>query len=624
MLGGAYVKGSSFPSSVHGPALAQPEHIRRSWTRCEASGLASDAPAPIVEPLTSQELRFRIEQSEELYRRCRPELETLRRVAASGQGVAIVADTSGVVLDCAGAEDFSRRANKVSLSPGSLWTEQLRGTNGIGAVLMELKPLVVRGSEHYLATNRFLDCAAAPIMTPYGAVAGVLNVSAPASTTSAYALGLVELAIDQIEHRQFADAFARHQIVRLHAERELLGTTREGVLVFDDDLRLVAANRHGLALVDLDWKALGGRRFDELFDVRPDDEPGRYAGQELRSWRGRRLHSSGQETTTSSRPVTVPGAARFAHASLTTPVYDDAARANIERARKVMESGLPVVVTGETGSGKEVFARHLHALSSRAVRPFVAVNCAALPESLIEAELFGYVEGAFTGAQKKGAKGLLREADGGVLMLDEIGDMPLSAQARLLRALQEREVTPLGSSKAVPVDFALICATHVKLDDLVAEGRFRQDLFYRISQFHVRLDPVREHPELAQVISGLWRQTTSQDARHRLACETLDLLVGYDWPGNYRQLVGVLRTLFVLSEPGVDVPPSALPPEILAARGGGREAADLQSKTRLILQDALDRSGGNVSRAARILGVSRGTFYRRLLQSQDGAANDRD
>ncbi|MFC3691580.1 sigma-54-dependent Fis family transcriptional regulator [Chenggangzhangella methanolivorans] len=616
------MKKATASGAIQDRGAVQPDHIRRSWSRCEASGLEGEAP-PRIEPLTSHELRSRIEQSEELYRRCRPELETLRRVAVSGEGVAIVADPLGVVLDCVGAEDFARRANQVSLSPGSLWTEQLRGTNGIGAVLMELKPLVVRGSEHFFATNRFLDCAAAPIMTPYGSVAGVLNVSAPASTTSAYALGLVELAIDQIEHRQFAEVFAHHQVVRLHADPQLLGTAREGVLVFNDDLRLVAANRHGLALVDIDWKALGGRSFGELFDVSPEDEPGRYAGRELRSWRGRRLHSGGQEKASPARPLA--GLPRFSRASLTTPIYDEATRADIERARKVMESGLPVVVTGETGCGKEVFARHLHALSSRALCPFVAVNCAALPESLIEAELFGYVEGAFTGALKKGAKGLLREADGGVLLLDEIGDMPLPAQARLLRALQEREVTPLGCSKAVPVDFALICATHLKLEDLVASGRFRRDLFYRISQFHVRLKPIREHPQLARVVSNLWSQTTSEDPEYRLAPETLGRLSGYDWPGNFRQLAGVLRTLFVLAERSVEVPCSALPVEILSTPAELRnESSDLQSKTRLILQDALDRHGGNISRAARSLGVSRGTFYRRLLQAQSVAPSEMD
>ena len=164
---------------------------------------------------------------------------------------------------------------------------------------------------------------------------------------------------------------------------------------------------------------------------------------------------------------------------------------------RVLNAGVAVLLQGETGSGKEVFARALHAASQRGKGPFVAINCAALPESLIESELFGYEEGAFTGAKRKGHMGKLREADGGVLLLDEIGDMPLPMQARLLRVLQEREVTPLGGSTAYKVDFAVVCASHRDLPALVAAGEFRADLFYRLQDFVVHLPPLREHSDLA-------------------------------------------------------------------------------------------------------------------------------
>jgi transcriptional regulator of acetoin/glycerol metabolism len=595
-------------------AKPRPEHIVRSWLRCESYGLAIDSD-PRMDRLSSYELKQRIEESEALYRSCHPELETLRRAAAGGDGVAIVADPSGLVLDCVGAENFSRRAFEVELHPGSTWNERLRGTNGIGAVLMELKPLMVRGAEHYLEPNRFLDCAAAPIMTPYGAVAGVLNLSVPTSIATTYALGLVELAIDQIEHRQFVDAFARYQVVRLHAKQELLGTIKEGVLVFDGS-RLVAANRYGLATLNLDWTALGQRSFGELFDVGPQESPERHLGETLRSSDGRLLYSAHADTRSVARTVRSPP--RLERVSFTTPIYDAAMRANIERTLRVMECGVPIILAGETGCGKEVLARHLHALSSRATRPFVAVNCAGLPESLIEAELFGYLEGAFTGARKNGSKGLVREADGGVLLLDEIGDMPLPAQARLLRVLQEREVMPLGGSKPVPVDFVLICASHLKLEELVEAKRFRQDLYYRISQFHLRLKPLREHADLVPLIKELWLQTTSGDKRYTLASETVQRLAQYEWPGNYRQLVGVLRTLFALADPMVDIPPSALPHEVGAAApaADASPAKDLQAKTKAILKDVLDQHGGNVSSAAKSLGISRGIFYRRLIQSK--------
>src|SRR6185437_7286770 len=191
-------------------------------------------------------------------------------------------------------------------------------------------------------------------------------------------------------------------------------------------------------------------------------------------------------------------------------------------AGRVLQAGLPVLLQGETGTGKEVFARELHARSTRAGKPFVAVNCAALPEGLIEAELFGYEEGAFTGARRQGSPGLLRQAEGGTLFLDEIGDMPLALQPRLLRVLQERELSPLGGGKPVKLDFALVCASHCELPQAVDAGRFRADLYYRIADHVVTLAPLRQHPDRAAVVDALWQQlgqghALSSQARAALA-----------------------------------------------------------------------------------------------------------
>src|SRR5262249_16207204 len=181
-------------------------------------------------------------------------------------------------------------------------------------------------------------------------------------------------------------------------------------------------------------------------------------------------------------------------------------------------------------------------------KTFVAVNCAALPEGLIESELFGYEEGAFTGARRHGSPGLLRQADGGVLFLDEIGDMPITLQARLLRVLQERDATPLGGGRAIPVDFAVICATHRNLRDLAASGAFRSDLYFRMAQFTVELPAVRTLPDRNALVRALWAQLGDATGGVTLAPESVDLLARYDWPGNYRQLVGTLRALRVLAE----------------------------------------------------------------------------
>ena len=596
--------------SVSGDLVPAP--IARSWQRCAGHGLDMTA-RPRVEPMTAGELRETCERHEALRRACRPEIEALHAAAAATGSIVVLTDAAGVVLDALGSVAFADRAARVALRPGVAWSEQATGTNAIGTALAERRAVEVRGAEHYFEAHRILSCAAVPILDPRGRMVGVLDVSGPASLQHLHALGLVGLAVDQIEHRLLADdGLGRCDVVRFHADPALVGTPREGVLAFDDG-RLVAANRHGLALMGLGWDALGTRRFGDLFAtglsrVAPVGE--------LHSHRGDTLHA---------RRRAAPGAAR----RNPEPLFDADTRAARDRAVRLADADVPVLLHGETGSGKEVLAREIHARSGRADKPFVAVNCAAVPESLIESELFGYEEGAFTGARRQGAKGLLRAADGGVLFLDEIGDMPLALQARLLRVLQEREVTPLGGGRAVAVDFALVCATHRDLKALVAAGAFRADLYFRIAQYTVTLPALRDLPDRAAVVRALWCDLGGEpDA---LAPEALHLLAAHDWPGNYRQLVGVLRTLLVLAEPGRPLSADDLPAELRRARADAVEAAaaatvaaadaPLDAITREAMRQALAAAGGNVSQAARRLGVNRSTLYRRLLNGEDAGRN---
>ena len=241
------------------------------------------------------------------------------------------------------------------------------------------------------------------------------------------------------------------------------------------------------------------------------------------------------------------------------------------------------------------------------------MNCAALPEGLIEAELFGYEEGAFTGARRQGSQGLLRQAQGGVLFLDEIGDMPLALQPRLLRVLQDRELSPLGGGKPVKLDFMLICATHCDLQQAMDEGRFRSDLYYRIADHVMRLSPLREAQDRAQLLQAMWQPLAQGRV---LSVEAERLLVAYDWPGNLRQLAACLRTLVALTEPGGVIDMELLPEYLHQA--GRRVAAapvvdgSLQELALDVMRQTLAACDGNVSLAAKRLGVNRSTLYRRL------------
>ena len=332
---------------------------------------------------------------------------------------------------------------------------------------------------------------------------------------------------------------------------------------------------------------------------------------------------------------------------------DAAMHQAVMRARRVLDKPIPLLLQGESGVGKDLFARAVHDSGPRRGRAYVAVNCAALPESLIEAELFGYRPGAFTGGSRDGAQGRLREAHGGTLFLDEIGDMPLPLQARLLRVLQDRQVQPLGGGPAVAVDFQLIGASHRPLRQLVAQGLFREDLYYRLNGLTLCLPPVRERQDLPMLVARLLA-AIEPARRVELDPPLARELMAYRWPGNVRQLEQALRIACALMEPGESVirrghlpddlveeldqgaplPIPVLRPErpVAAEAEGSPEfarAADgrpappamLREQSRAHARRVMADCGGNHSEAARRLGIGRNTLYR-LLKGPASASGE--
>lgn len=401
-----------------------------------------------------------------------------------------------------------------------------------------------------------------------------------------------------LTEQHIAVANDEHWLMRLHPRAELLGSPREGVLCFAGDT-LIAANRVALHWLGLTWEDLGRCSFAELFDGSLQAMP-----------QPRMIYSqSGQHFYLTITPPKTRAAAKPAISPEVVPPFQK----QLDKAVRVLNAGVAVLLQGETGSGKEVFARALHAASQRSKGPFVAINCAALPESLIESELFGYEEGAFTGAKRKGSVGKLREANGGVLLLDEIGDMPLLMQARLLRVLQEREVTPLGGSQPYKVDFSVVCASHRDLPGMVAAGEFRADLFYRLQDFIVHLPPLREHADLPGFIASLWQESGGAARGVLLADDLMASLVRYPWPGNVRQLLSLLKTLLALSDNGACLTYADLPEEYQMPVMS--EASSLASSSHELIENTIARFEGNLSKAAAALGVARSTLYRRRFKA---------
>lgn len=307
----------------------------------------------------------------------------------------------------------------------------------------------------------------------------------------------------------------------------------------------------------------------------------------------------------------------------------------IQKLRRIVDRDIPVMILGETGTGKDLLAQAIHNDSARARQPFVAVNCASIPETLIEAELFGYEEGAFTGARKKGAEGKIVQANGGTLFLDEIGDMPRHLQGRLLRVLQERKVSPLGARKDIDVDVTVICATHKNVRDMIARGEFRQDLYYRLNGLVVRLPALRERTDFEVVVKKVLKSLCEPHQQITLSPEVSTLLASYAWPGNVRQLHNLLRTAVAMVGDQGCIGTEHLPDDFLeeldapgsaalegagapvgafgtaATEDRGAESSRLQDVTLHTMAQMLRTHKGNVSAAAKALGVSRNTIYRK-------------
>jgi transcriptional regulator of acetoin/glycerol metabolism len=302
----------------------------------------------------------------------------------------------------------------------------------------------------------------------------------------------------------------------------------------------------------------------------------------------------------------------------------------VKLCRRFTDRALSFLLQGETGVGKDVFARALHAESARCEKPFVAVNCAAIPDTLLDSELFGYAPGTFTGGLKEGKTGKIVASDGGTLFLDEIGDMPLDLQARLLRVLAEREVTPLGAIEPVPVDIKLICATHRNLPELIEAGTFRQDLYYRINGATVVLPPLRERGDIRSLISSIIKEEADAGKEPAISEQALSLLLSYAWPGNIRQLRNViLFALYSCNNNRIEVDDlpddtrrsaaSAMPSSGASGPANRqlcpstlRQHKDQAERERLI--QALERARWRVTKAALSLGISRATVHRKMKE----------
>ncbi|TPE47081.1 sigma-54-dependent Fis family transcriptional regulator [Maribrevibacterium harenarium] len=615
--------------------LTDEEHkqqIEASWYRCEQFGLEHSS-EPDFSALPRGELTDLRDQHRSLLETTENEIiPYYENILSNSACMIVLADRQGHVLNTWGQKRFGRGLYH-GLVEGNQWVEEGVGTNAIGTALITGRAIQVGRDEHYLRANRFMVGSASPIYDTGNELVGVLDISSDAYLPQDHTLGMVKLMSLSVENRLIFSAFQQdHFILTFNTNLTSLDSHWSGLLVLDERGTIVSANRRAEVVLARDLALLN---INQVFDCdmreikhQPLHMPmklralGRYQFyvkvippvtqvMKIPDFRTSGAYSAPQpvsEKTAPALPTSIPDnvipLAELEHG-------DERVRRVVKQAHKIMEKDIPILIHGETGAGKEIFVRSLHYHSSRNKEMLVAVNCAAIPSELVESELFGYEKGAFTGAQNKGSIGLIRRAHKGTLFLDEIGEMPMAVQSRLLRVLQERVVTPLGSTDVYPVDVKLISATNRNLKEEVAEGRFRQDLYYRISGLNIELPSLRERSDKRELIGYVHERLRKEEAGPPLSEAMLEMLAQHPWPGNMRQLVHVLKVGMAMAD-GDELEDWHLPDDFFDDLRASSKAVtndeDIPLEERIM--QLLEQTNGNVSQTAKLAGVSRNTVYK--------------
>jgi sigma-54 dependent transcriptional regulator, acetoin dehydrogenase operon transcriptional activator AcoR len=625
--------GASAGSTAMNPAIGV------SWRRCVLDYSLDPArhySPTIVDATTLAERR---DQHAELLQVASAEIDWLYDYIAESGYALVLTDASGIVLYEKADVTLANTFRASGLVPGADWSERREGTNGIGTCIADNHPIIVHREEHFRSRHIGLTCFGSPIRDAAGALVAVLDASTLNALDPRAGLGhsmaLVNMSARLIEKCLFLRHFQRDVVFRFHARPEFVNLQHDGAIALAKDATIIAVDETAMHLLGAASRSeLIGCRIDDIFDIGADAlvDPSRASRMQLQPVRhtqlGRRFFASidypasRTPLANSLQRAASPRVIRFAcgeppKSALTLEQLageDPLMLRNVRSAHRIATSRVPVMIQGPTGAGKEMFARALHAASDRAAMPFVALNCAAIPESLIESELFGYRSGAFTGARKEGMKGKILQSSGGTLFLDEIGDMPVGLQTRLLRVLEEQEVIPLGAETALKVDLRVICASHQNLKAMIARGEFREDLYYRLNGITLELPPLALRTDKERLIREFLAAETSDSRPAAIEMDAFEQLLAYSWPGNIRELRNVIRTALAICDGGV-VRLRDLPSEVRereqACNAVTTQCAEAEPDEREQLLRSMRECDGNMSRLARQLGVSRITLYRR-------------
>ncbi|SEG29903.1 Transcriptional regulator of acetoin/glycerol metabolism [Bacillus sp. ok061] len=585
------------------------ERISESWHRCRQANVN-----PYMNKgqkiLSSNVFQEQKKKSEIFLDIALPQIQNMRKTIDELQMMALLIDPDGYVLSLSGNKQTLKRAKHINFIEGVKWTESAVGTNAIGTALEIEEAIMISGTEHYSVVSHSWSCAAAPIHNDDGKLIGVLNFSCPIEFSHPYMLGMVTSMAHAIE-RECSIRVHQNELHLIHRFLDVIDSDEQVVICNHRDV-IVSASKSVRERIN-NWSRM---KLEELMHhgLETKLEIPVYSNERMIG-KCMYLKENKQMNTYSAltfiKGITFPGVTGTSRAFQHT----------LEEIKIVSPTDASVYVCGETGVGKEYVARAIHENSPRKDGPFIAVNCGSLPKELMESELFGYAEGAFTGARRQGYKGKFEQANGGTLFLDEIGEVPPEMQVALLRVLQERTITPIGSSKLVPVNIRIITATHKDLLRLVEEGKFRQDLYYRLHVYPLYVPSLIERKEdIPYFIQHFYERKNWNVVFPK---SIYNQFLQHTWPGNIRELVNVLERIYILSQ-GREICEKQVA-FLLQTMRGNQQQLELQveNKTEHTLNfrkkiqrdsmiEALQKTNGNVSLAAKLLNVPRSTFYKRM------------
>lgn len=634
--------------------------VKESWQRCREFGLQHDA-EPDWQNLAKADTRILQESHHSLINTTdHAVLPYYENILSNSPCLILLADSRGHVLNSWGEKRFLSMQQSDWFSAGANWQEVTTGTNAIGTALASREAVQIQRDEHFLKRHRYMIGSAAPIFDANNDLLGVLDISSDTYMPQAHTLGMVRLMSQSIENKLIVDKYHKHNyIATINTHFDNLDSQWSGIVVFNSEGLIVTCNRRAeqllrydlrrsnveyvlnMNLIDLSHQAkntpfklqvLG--KYQMYAQISAPSDSGLIKtipvlNNELPTQHTKEADTVNLNVTSNADTVITLDTMAFGDKRMQRAVL---------QAQKVIEKDIPILIHGETGVGKEVFVNALHCQSQRSVHPLIALNCAAIPADLVESELFGYSKGAFTGADSKGSIGLIRKADKGILFLDEIGDMPLNVQARLLRVLQERKVMPLGSTHSYPVDIKLISATNCDLKKLVDQGVFRKDLFYRVSGLNIELPALRDRTDKEALFKAIFATKCQQPSKAQIDPAILNMFLAHPWPGNIRQFISVLDVALAMSDDEI-IEQWHLPDDFFADLDMNETLEDMRNQQEYspdprenedeidltddhsLEQNALESQqtlsryrqfSGNISKAAKALGISRNTMYKRL------------